>query len=210
VKVTSFQIAKLIILISFLDTNKQTRIIDVEFKSIFTEDEKRVDETNNVFKGNKYYKTIDFKEKYKFAFFKILIKYWKVYLSQDMNIEKSLCKEIKDRTEAYLQNSNFIFAWFKEKYEFCEEDTEIVKISDIFEQFKFTEYYINLPKKEKRELNKENFIEKISRNVYLKRYYKERERRQKVLSKYNCKEITKVLIGFKNIKDEEELTCENN
>jgi phage/plasmid-associated DNA primase len=180
------------------------RIIDVEFKSIFTEDEKRVDEKNSVFKGNKFYKSTEFKEKYKYAFFRILIKYWKAYMIQDMNIDKFLCKEIKDRTEAYLQNSNYIFAWFKEKYVVCEDDTEVVKIADIFEEFKFTEYYVNLPKKEKRELNKDKFIEKISRNVYLKRYYREDERRKVVKEKYDCERIRNVLVGFKKLEENED------
>ena len=62
---------------------------------------------------------------------------------------------------------------------------------------------IILPKQKKRELNKNNFIETISKNLYLRKNYRERERRKEVVEKYKCSQMRNVLVGYEEIEETE-------
>lgn len=172
----------------------QMRIIDQEFKSTFTNNIQEVDEENNIYLGNNYYKEYEFKEKYKFAFFHILVGYWKEYIKSGKNIEKYIPQNIRDRSNEYLKNSNEIYNWFSENYTKVDDETMILKIEDVYEDFKLSEIFENYTKKEKRECNKNFFIDKLSKNIFLKKYYKERERRKIIVDLYNVTEIKNIIL----------------
>ena len=65
----------------------------------------------------------------------------------------------------------------------------------MFGWFKSSEYYENLSKTEKRKQSEKNFIETISKNVFLKKYYCERK-------KIDKKEYYNFLWGFKTPNQE--------
>lgn len=166
----------------------QMRLINQEFKSTFTNEDNLIDETNYIFKGNDSLKESSFKEKYRYAFFHILIEHWKLFLDKNKNIEFFIPKNVKEQSEIYLKDSNEIFSWFDENYEKIDDETSIIKIDDIFE---------NYTKIEKRDKNKRYFLEYFSKNIFLKKYFKERERRKNIVDIYNVSELKNILFGFK-------------
>ena len=178
------------------DQSMQMRIIDQIFRSTFTKVESDVNEEKNIFLGNDDIKGDIFKEKYRYAFFHIITEHWKKYLNKNKNIEFFIPDSIRNRSNEYLKNSNEIFTWFEEIYEKKDDNTIILKLDDVYEDFKDSSIYNEYSKKERRDYNKKNFIEKLSKNVFLKKYYKERERRSEIIQKYNLSEIKNVLIGF--------------
>jgi phage/plasmid-associated DNA primase len=178
------------------DQSMQMRLIDVLFRSTFTKIVEDVNENNNIFLGDDTYKSDLFKDKYRYALFHIIIEHWKKYLDKKKNIEFFIPESIRDRSNEYLKNSNEIYTWFEETYENNNDNTIILKLEDVFEAFKESNIYNEYTKKEKRECNKKCFIDKLSKNVFIKKYYKERERRVEVVNKYNVSEIKNVLICY--------------
>ena len=108
---------------------------------------------------------------------------------------------MKDRSKQYLQNSNELFSWFEENYRKV-DDTVVVPISDVFEKFKYGNIFTNYTKAEIRELNKGKFIEKMSKNLFLRKNYRDREKRKAIQEIYNCKEMRNILVGFEEIEEE--------
>jgi len=178
------------------DQSIHMRLIDQIFRSTFTKIESDVDEKNDIYLGNDNYKGHLFKEKYRYAFFNIIIEHWKKYLKKEKNIEVFIPKSIRDRSDEYLKNSNEIFLWFEEYYEKINDNTIILKLDDVYEDFKDSIIYDEYSKKEKRDCNKKKFIEKFSKNVFIKKYFKERERRKDVVEKFKVYEIHNVLTGY--------------
>ncbi len=146
------------------------RIIDMYFKTKYTTDKNLVDEKNGIYLANKYYKTEEFKNKYKFALLKILMDEYKKY--QKNNYIFIIPKSISERTTLYLEMSCNILQWFKDNYLFTENKNDICKIKDLYNDFVSSIYFINLTKNEKRKYNKTYFNNYISSNPFFGKYYK--------------------------------------
>jgi phage/plasmid-associated DNA primase len=145
------------------------RIIDILFRSSYTQDKEKVDEKNNIYPANSYYKTKEFQEKYKFALIKILMNAYKKYKLNDYKF--IIPKSIEERTKTYLELSNNIIQWFKDNYELTEKQIDICKIKDLYSDFNQSNYFVNLSKNDKRKYNKSYFNEYISSNDFFKKYY---------------------------------------
>ena len=176
------------------------RLIDEQFVATFTMDKELMDEENHIYLANSEYKEIEFQEKYKCAFIKILIESHKDYDPRDLKIPKS----VQERSKQYLEMSCVLLDWFKQNYELTKEKNEFVSIDSIFITFKNdNEYYSNLSKQEKRKYNKQYMFEYFSNNILTKKYYKE---------KYSMKHTnyTNVLFGWKKKESENEESDEEN
>ena len=147
------------------------RIIDIFFRSSFDTDDSKIDHSKYIFKANPYYKTKDFQNQHKYALFKILIgehnKFYKQY-SSILNMPKSII----DRTNNYLELSCDIVQWFKENYE--ESTNEYIKIQDIYDTLKQSQYFIDMTKIEKAKYTRTYFFEYITCNIFFRKYYNER------------------------------------
>ena len=147
------------------------RLIDIQFRATFTDDEDLLDQ-EYFHKAEKEYKTENFQDKHKRALLKILMESHKMYAGNGYNFV--IPESTKSRTTEYLEMSCIIFQWFKENYCLSENKEDTVKIQDIFHNFKKSEYYDNLTKFEKRKYNYKYFIEYLSSNMTTKKYYKEK------------------------------------
>jgi phage/plasmid-associated DNA primase len=159
-----------------IDDSYIRRLVDIPFKSTFTADKQILKETDrqNTFEADTTYKTDEWKDTFKHQLFHYLISFSKSYKQKYGYecIEKiESCKEVKQRTKEYLENSDEKFEWFKNTYQKKEGHVEPIK--DIFNYFKQSEYYINLPKKDKRSENYSNFTKYIQENVNFRSYYRE-------------------------------------
>ena len=145
------------------------RLIDIYFRSSFVEDEELIDETKYIFKGDKNYKTFDFQNKYKYALLKILFEQYQKY--KNNNYKFNIPFSVKERSQLYLELSCNILGWFKDNYDRTEDKKDIIKMRDLFNDFKESEYYSNLTKNDKRKYNYSFFDNYFSTNIFFKKYY---------------------------------------
>jgi hypothetical protein len=154
-------------------TDAETRrIIDLAFKSKFTEDLDIIDETKHIYQANSHYKTNEFQQKHKYALLTILFNAHKRY--KNNNYILSIPLSIKERTRTYLELSCNIIQWFKDNYELTHNNLDICKMIDLYHDFTHSVYFVNLMKHEKRKYNKAYFTNYIKTNIFFKEYHKER------------------------------------
>lgn len=147
------------------------RIYDIPFRSSYTEDKDLIDHENYIFEANKDFKNLDFQQKHKYALIKILMEANKRYL--DNNSTFVVPDFIKKRTEEYLQDSCDILQWIKDYYEVSDNKDDFVKLKDMFDKFKESDFWFNLTKRERRKYNYKFFIEYCRTNIYLRKFYRE-------------------------------------
>ena len=174
-----------------IDDSYLRRLVDIPFKSTFTNNHILLNDKDriNTYKANSIYKTDEFKNEYKHQLFYYLMDHSKNYKSKyDVEcIEKIyLCDEVNKRTKNYLEHSDEKYTWFINNFQKTEGN--ILKIKDVFDNYKTSDLYNNMSKKEKREESYNNFIQFIKDNVNFRSYYRERHRET---NKRN------VLIGWK-------------
>lgn len=148
------------------------RLIDILYKSKFTNDEDLIDENNNIFKANGYYKTKEFQEKHKYALLQILFEIYKEVHKNYRDI--TISQSIKERTMSYLELSCQLLPWFKENYKLTNNKEDFIRIGDIFELFKNSDTYSNMSKYERKKYNKNYFIDYFENNIVTRKYYKAR------------------------------------
>lgn len=131
--------------------------------------------------GDVYYKSDEFQEDHKQALIIILMGYWKQFLNNGKSLP-TLPNKCKELTIDYLAVSDNIYEWFSQYYEKRIEVNEknepinFIKISDIWNKFSNSRYFLNLNKKDKRNYSEKNFREKIEKNLFLKSFYKDRKK----------------------------------
>ena len=141
------------------------RLVSVKFESFFTTDEETLKTNPKAKKGNPYFKTNDFKENYKAAFFKYLLESPK---------ELYICKKAKNDTKNYLLDNDDFYQWFFDVFEQIKEPQpkDYLQIKNIFETFKHSDLYQNLSRAAKRKANLTNFkIHYIEENQELNKYF---------------------------------------
>ena len=189
-----------------IDNSIIRRIVDIYFRSLFVnEDELKNNTSKYIYKKDLQLKTIGFKIKYRCALFKILTSYFKIFVTKEENIDNFICESVKKRTNDYLETVDEMKNWIYENYKDSKNDNDIIQIKDMYNNFKLSDYWDKLSKIEQRKLTITNFTEKISSNVYLRKKYKEIERRKNIIDKYNIDnkdtklKIRNILTGLKKI-----------
>ena len=169
----------------------ERRILDIPFNSLFVDkmkfekfsDQER--EENEIFLGNTFFKTDDFKEKYKQALFIILIKHYKNYINNNNNL--TIPKIIVDRTNSYMENSDDIFNIINEFYEKTTEKKDIVKLKDVYEMFKSSDIYFNSSKDDKKKLIYKSFCTKLQSNLFFRTLIKTNKDKVLILTNHKLK-----------------------
>jgi phage/plasmid-associated DNA primase len=149
--------------------NRRMRM--VLFESLYTDEEtlKSLTDKTNVYLADPYYKTNDFKNKYKQTWFNILLKAFKKFkdLKYTLPNQPPKCKE---KCKNFLATSDDIFGWFNEHYVVNEEkNSSPLTLTSVYSEFASSMFYELLSKNDKRKFNRKNFIEKIETNIFLKR-----------------------------------------
>lgn len=166
------------------------RIIDLLFRSTFTDNKYLVDEEKNIFESNLMYSDQCFQEEHKYALLHILFEEHKKYLQNDSKF--IIPQSVTERTNFYLELSCHIFTWFKSNYVMSNNKTDFLQIKYIYDHFKCSDYYYNLRREDKRTYNKSFFVEYFKTNIFLKNYYFERNGNlRNVLNEWKIKEDEK-------------------
>ena len=158
----------------------QRRILDIPFNSSFVEnhiyDKLDDDEKVNVFIGDVYYKSNEFKQMYRQALFILLSKYYLKYYKNKYQL--AIPMQIDERTRNYMSNSDEIFNIIDEVLINSNDKNDIIKVKELFEIVKSSEIYLNMNKEEKRKLNYKTFCAKLETNLFLKKCVCENKARQ--------------------------------
>ena len=156
------------------------RILDIPFRSTFTDNAGLINEEIYIFKADKKY--IDdetFILSIRNSYFKYLVNnYLDVINVEGFDITQIIPETIKKRTLQYLTDCDFITKWVMDLYEKTDEQTDILELKDLYDAFKCGEVFSNMSMKDKRTYNKSYFTEKIQNNILLKYYYKDREQKR--------------------------------
>ncbi len=175
------------------------RIIDIPFISSFVDkhiyDELSESERKNIFIGDTYYKTKNFKNKFKQALFLILTKYYKAL--SNTKFQLLIPSTVNERNMNYISSGDDIFTFVCENFEKTENKNDKIWIKDLYELYKNSDYFVNLSKSEKRQNNYKNFQTKMSNNLFLRKYVKEdTDKRQLNLIKHKLKTDEKIKSDF--------------
>ena len=148
------------------------RVLDIPFKSRFVKNDiyEELDDNEkiNTFLINDFYKTLEFKNKFKQTMFLILVKYYKEFYNNKRNLQ--IPSEIRNRNNEYLSKSDELLNWFNNEFEKTKNKTDTIKLKSIYDKFSHSDFFTNLNKEKKRQNNYKNFIEKIQSNMFLKKY----------------------------------------
>jgi len=94
-----------------------------------------------------------------------------------------------------------MYGWMMENYE-ATDNSEYVKLKDVFDLYKASDLYSNLTKLEKRNLNKKAFSDLISNHIVLKKQF--RNGKMKVNGKsVDCERIHGLKLKGDESDDEE-------
>ena len=146
------------------------RIVDIYFEVILTDDNSLIEmNPKKYIKRNHYYKSQEFKNIHKYALFNLLMSV------EDNNIYIS--KEVEKRSKEYIMGNDELLEWIHDNCIITDDKDDIVKLKDLFDIFKLSDFYKNLSILEKRnEWNRQCFIDKLKTNLELSKFYKERNR----------------------------------
>jgi len=147
----------------------KSRFVDEHSYNSFSEEEIK---TKNIFKGDSYYKTDEFKHDYKQSLIIILLEYFKVFKDNKFEFGK-IPEDCKNAVKDYLSVSDDLFSWFTEFYDTSSES--IVYLNDICNLFKSSKFYDNMNKKDKRDLTDKKFITKFRSSPFLEKNIKEKD-----------------------------------
>jgi len=179
------------------------RLMDILFESTFTDEAEILNDPTrkNVYKKNQFFTTEEFKNKHRCALFKYLIE------NAETKIYNPEC--VQNDTKKYMEDNDNVYNWVLESYEMTTNKEDVVKIKDMYEEYKKSDEYQNAYKKDRKTLK--TFSVEIMTHKRLKSKYVEELRCQSknegdnwIKRKYGVSKMRSVLIGVKSIKDEQE------
>ena len=144
-----------------IDESLIERFVDIPFMSYFTDDEYELKHNPRAKQQNSYLKEDEFKLKHKCALF--------IYLIENAPKQVYIPNNIKKRTREYLLDNDELYTWFLDNYQ--QEQNSFVKVKDVYYQWKSSDLFLNLSKKEKRKNNEKFFKRTIDENIELRKYY---------------------------------------
>jgi len=150
------------------------RLLDIPFVSSFIDktiyDKLGPDERENIYISDIYYKSLEFKNKFKQALFIILTRYYKVYKAN--NYQLVIPSIILTRNHNYMSGSDDIYNFIDEYYTKTDNKKDTIKLKEVYENFKNSDYFLNMSKEEKRKNNYKKFCENIQTNMFMKSFIK--------------------------------------
>ena len=162
-----------------VDNAIKDRLVIISFDSLFKEADYFVEHDievghNNIYLGDDSVKHKGFLSKMKLPFMNILLEYFKIFKGNGFKLG-TLPDSIKNENNKYLINSDEFTCWLNSSYVKTKSKENIMKLKDLYKDYKSSDLYDNLTKKEKRECNYDVFQAKIKKNPNLRAFYHERK-----------------------------------
>ena len=151
------------------------RIKVIPFESEFTHDISRVNHEKHIYLANDDYMLHEFRERYKFAFLHILMKYYKLHVeNKGIFVEPTI---VKNTTFEYLVSNDDIQEYLEPFIEKTKNKEDILKITDM---------YTLCPERFRNKCTLRSFIDKVSKNPFYKDNYLPSDRSQHLLARLFC------------------------
>jgi P4 family phage/plasmid primase-like protien len=168
------------------------RFIEIMFESTFTDDKTMLNDPTleNVYKKDDYFITSSFREEYKC----VLLRY--ILDNADKKIYIPDC--VKQQTSQYIDNQNSFKFWLEDNYELTQEDTDVVKVKDMFNLYMTSEEYRNTNREHRPNLHKFT-LDFVRSDKKLKNKYRDEYRPQNNGVRLKMRSV---IIGIK-LKEEE-------
>jgi hypothetical protein len=148
----------------------QERLLIINFPTTFV-CKNDVNKDKNKLLGNSYYKTNEFKDKYKFAFFKILSNSFKKYYDEGCDIRLYKTKAVIKRCNQFIKGCNELKSWWSSNYRLCKKNEySLIRFKDIYNRF-INDKSVS---PEKRRINQMEFKDNFKSNDYLSDLYIDR------------------------------------
>jgi phage/plasmid-associated DNA primase len=141
------------------------RLTITMFNNKFTNNQEEIDANEYCKPAQEGLKTTAFWEQYKHALFKYLL---------DSDNEYYISKKSKYYVNEYLKNSNELFIFVNSVYKIQNNKYMYVRVREIYNKFKESDYYANLNKIEKRVMNERKFKDMIKNDNELGKHYRDR------------------------------------
>lgn len=173
------------------------RLVVIPFRALFRKPEDIAlmpKDTEYVYEVNNYYKEDEFLNDMKLPFINVLLKYYKEF-KDDGRVLKGMPESIKKLSSAYMADSDNLLNWLNDAFEKTNNPKDYVKIIDLYDLFRSSEYYNNMSKKDKRGMNKKKLIEEFKDNPTLKSLFRDR-------IKINGVDIRQCIICYKPKEDD--------
>ena len=110
------------------------------------EDEDQINELRLGIINNKF-KEASFRSKYKCALFYILTKYYGIH--KQNNRELILPSEVITNSDDYMKDSDVLLQQINDNYKKIDNRKDNVKLKDVYNTFKDSEYFLDMKKLEK-------------------------------------------------------------
>ena len=123
--------------------------------------------------GDPYYKTEAFQIKNRCVLFDLLRPYFAAF-QENMYRLKPMPKVCALECRDYLAVSDDIYSWFTEYFERTEtiEESEAILLTEVYDMFKGSSYFLNMNKADKRKFNRKYFCEEVEKNMFLRKCVK--------------------------------------
>jgi len=192
---------KLVPIIGDKGESARERLVVQHFPHTFTNDAAKLasgerakdDELGITLNENKYQpkdeslKSRTFKEEHYCAFFKYLVDTDRVDAEDGVGIH--ITEKAKQRAGKYLDANDLMPTWVSEHYDDADaSEKAFVAIKDLFFEFKASDHYQNLNKRERTLMNEKKFRSAISKSAKYKPKYREKEKVRLGDGKYNTKD----------------------
>ena len=156
-----------------IDDSIIRRFINIQFRSTFTNDESKLN-LPNYHKADGRYKTKEWQEEYKCAFFDYLLQYDYI----DVYIPACVRKDTYD----YLCENDDFTVWIEQHYELVEDKKKTVKLSAMCKRYKET--FLRVGSREYKKMTAVRFLEKLKENIKGKEIVAERYKEHEVKGKW--------------------------
>lgn len=146
-------------------------------KMLETRSEEEITQAH-IYRGNPLYKEDEWKRDNTHALIAILLDYYRAFQLRGYSLGKApkSCEEAK---QDYLQASDDLYGWFENEYRKADDDhpEEVMKLADIYADFKHSVYFSKLPSKEQNKNTKKYFTTELNDNINLRMYIRKRDTR---------------------------------
>lgn len=146
--------------------NRRLRATPYESLFLTKEDYNNAEDKTNKFIRDSQLAEPRFNDEYRIIFFDIVKDYFIEWYKNGFPERPDKCKQIQN---VVMASGDDLYGWFTNLYE--QEDEKDVKIKDVYSQYKYSDYYNNLTKADKRNFNYSRFCDMINENFHLKKHF---------------------------------------
>jgi P4 family phage/plasmid primase-like protien len=152
----------------------ERRLIDFRFKVIFKDDIEKYKDIKSVKQADRFYDSPDFKNKMKCAWFYVLAEIHRKHMNNDFKLK--IPKEVRERTKKYLEGCGELNSWLNDHLQKTKDETAVLPVMKIYNKLKDSDFWKDLPKKQRREFTYKAIRETIQGHFLWRLSYYERKK----------------------------------